>query len=113
MRRSLFSSVWYRVANHHPRLHGSVRVERQRYRGELWFLVIDSASGRHFRMNAKAYQFVGRCDGTRTVQQIWDGLFELLRDETPTQDEIIALLHRLDEQGLIATEALPDAQSLV
>ncbi|HYC46136.1 MAG TPA: efflux RND transporter periplasmic adaptor subunit [Burkholderiales bacterium] len=112
MRRSLFSPLWYRVAGQHPRLPPGVRAERQTSRGESWYLLIDGASGRHFRVNDKAYQFVGRCDGTRTVQEIWDSLFGLLRDDAPTQDEIIALLARLDENGLIITEAVPDTETL-
>src|SRR5436853_4213303 len=112
MRRSLFSPLWYRVAGQHPRLNTGVRVERQRYRDEAWFLLIDSA-GRHFRVNENAYQFIGRCDGARTVEEVWHSLFELLRDDAPTQDEVITLLGRLNEQGLIITEAVPDAESLV
>src|SRR5262245_49675690 len=113
MRRSLFSPLWYRVAGQHPRLHVGVRVERQRYRDQVWFLLIDDASGRHFRMNEKAYQFIGRCDGARTVQAVWDGLFDLLHEETRTQDEVMTLLSTLGAQGLVYTEATPDAQALI
>src|SRR4051812_2354575 len=112
MRRSLFSPLWYRVAAQHPRLSVGVRVERHTSRGESWYVLVDATSGRHFRVNDKAYQFVGRCDGTHTVQEIWDSLFRLMRDETPAQDDIVALLARLEANGLIVSEAVPDADAL-
>lgn len=104
MSRSLFSPLWYRVARQSPRLDTDVRVERQRSRDELWYVLRDAVSGRHFRINEHAYQFVGRCDGSRTVQAIWDDLLDRLGDDAPTQDEVIVLLDRLDESGLIVTD---------
>lgn len=104
MSRSLFSPLWYRVARQSPRLDTDVRVERQRSRDELWYVLRDPVSGRHFRVNEHAYQFVGRCDGARTVQAIWDDLLDRLGDDAPTQDEVIVLLDRLDESGLIVTD---------
>lgn len=104
MSRSLFSPLWYRVARQSPRLDTDVRVERQRSRDELWYVLRDAVSGRHFRINEHAYQFVGRCDGSRTVQAIWDELLDRLGDQAPTQDDVIVLLDRLDESGLIVTD---------
>ena len=113
MRRSLFSPLWYRVSGQHPRLHLDVRVERSHARGQTWMVLIDGVSGRQFRVNDDAWQFVGRCDGSRTVEEVWDSLLETMGDAAPTQDEVIAILGRLGEQGLIVTEAVADAGILV
>ncbi|MGH8679872.1 MAG: hypothetical protein ACREUQ_16195, partial [Burkholderiales bacterium] len=113
MRESLFSPLWYRVSNLHPQLRSAVRIQRQHYRDQLWFQLIDGTSDRQFRVNAKAFHFVGRCDGGHSVQEIWDTLLDELRDEAPTQDEVIRLLAQLDEQELLVYEATPNAQTLV
>ena len=71
---SVFSSQWYRVAKLHPSLRSQVRVTRQIYRDETWYVLADPVSGRFHRMNAAAYAFVGRCDGTRSVDELAEAL---------------------------------------
>ncbi len=113
MRESLFSPLWYRVAGQHPQLRVDVRVQRQNYRDQLWYVLINDTTGRQFRINHKAYQVIGRCDGRRSVQQVWDVLLEQLGDEAPTQDEVIRMLSQLDQNGLLGFDAAPDVQALV
>ena len=113
MQESLFSPLWYRVAEQHPRLRPEVRVQRQLVRDQRWYLLVNAANGRQYRINHKAYEFMGRCDGGRSVQQVWDDLLEQLRDEAPTQAEVVQTLNQLDEHDLIAYETAPDAQTMV
>ena len=101
MRESLFSPMWHRVAEHMPRLGSDVQVRQQHSRGQVWYVLIGGATGRQSRINHSAYQFVGCCDGHHTVQHIWDTLLRDLRDDAPTQDEVIQVLARLAEQGFI------------
>lgn len=113
MNESLFSTLWYRVAAQHPRLRPEVSVQRQQVRDQRWYLLVNAASGRQARINQKAYEFVGRCDGERTVDQVWDELLETLRDEAPTQDEVIQTLEALERQDLLGHDNPPDAKTLV
>ncbi|HEV7802130.1 MAG TPA: hypothetical protein VGP15_13730, partial [Burkholderiales bacterium] len=113
MRESLFSPLWYRVAEQHPHLRAEVRVQRQEVRDQRWYLLVNAANGRQYRVNHKAYQFIGRCDGQRSVQQVWDDLLDQLRDDAPTQDEVIQTLNQLDQQDLLVYEAAPDAKAMV
>ena len=39
MTASLFSAQWYRVARLRPRLRAQVRVQRQQWREQRWYLV--------------------------------------------------------------------------
>jgi putative peptide zinc metalloprotease protein len=112
MRESLFSPLWYRVAEQHPHLRAEVRVQRQQVRDQRWYLLVNAASGRQFRVNEQAWAFIGRCDGTRSVEQVWNALLEQLRDDAPTQSEVIQMLNQLDEQDLLAYEHAPDAATL-
>jgi len=106
------SPQWYRVAELHPRLRGHVRVRRQCYRGETSHLLEDGLRGRLHRLNAPAYAFIGRCNGQRSVQAIWDGLLDADPDQLPTQDELIALLMQLHQLGLLQCELPPDVEQL-
>ena len=101
MRRSLFSPLWYRVSGLHPRLHVDVRIDCQRHRDQVWYLLVDAASGRQFRVNPEAWAFIGRCDGERTVQETWDALQDAAGDAAPTQDDVLNLLTQLSERGLL------------
>ena len=109
---SLFSQLWYRVAELHPQLRPDVRIQRQKYRNQSWHVLTGAASGRQFRINDKAYQFIGRCDGRRSVQEVWDILLKDLGDDAPSQDEIIALLNQLENQSLLSYEIVADATAI-
>lgn len=112
MNHSLFSAQWYRVAQLHPRLRSQVRVRRQRWRDQLWYLLADEATGRHHRLNVAAYRFIGRCDGRRSVQQVWDALLAAQPDDAPTQDEVIELLVSLNRSELLQCERTEDSAAL-
>jgi putative peptide zinc metalloprotease protein len=112
MAESLYSTLWYRVAQLKPKLHLHVRVERQIYRNQTWYLLRDSTSGRHHRVNELGYQFVGRLDGRLSVEQIWNLLAEELGERSPTQDEIVQTLVQLSELELIQPENNPEFADL-
>jgi putative peptide zinc metalloprotease protein len=112
MAESLYSPLWYRVAQFKPKLHLHVRVERQLYRNQTWYLLRDSTSGRHHRVNELGYQFVGRLDGRLSVEQIWNLLAEELGERSPTQDAIVQTLIQLTELELIQPERNPEFADL-
>ena len=109
---SAFSGQWYRVAGLHPSLRPHVRVRRQIYRNEVWYVLADPVSGRFHRMNAAAYAFVGRCDGTRSVDALAEALLADDPDGALTQDEIVQLLVQLNQRGLIQCEVTPDVEAI-
>ena len=109
---SVFSPAWYRVAGLHPRLRSHVRVDRHVYRHQVWYVLNDSGCGRHHRVNEMAYQIVARLDGERSVHQVWETVAAQLRDQSPTQDEVIQILCQLNEADLIQCEMTPDVAEL-
>jgi len=112
VRESLFSPFWYRVSDLHPRLRAGVRVQRQTYRGEVWYLLIDAANGRQQRINRAAYELIGRFDGRTSVNQAWTLLLEKLGDHAPTQEEVVRIVARLSETELVQLETKPDIEGL-
>ena len=113
MRESLFSPLWYRVARRRPHFRRDVKVRQMRFRNRIWHVLINEATGQQHRASQQAYEFIGRCDGLHTVQEIWDDLLERQGDDAPTQDEVVQLLIQLDEQGIFAYETSPEAATLV
>jgi putative peptide zinc metalloprotease protein len=65
MSDSLFSPSWYRVADLKPKLRGHVEIHRHDYRGKVWYILQDHASGRSHRFSPAAYHFIGLLDGQR------------------------------------------------
>ena len=113
MSTTLFSPDWYRVAGVRPRLRTQVRVQRQQWRGQRWFLLSDAASGRQHRINEAAWQVIGRCDGERSVQEVWTAVLESQPDGAPTQGEVLHLLGQLHEMDLLQSERAADAGTLL
>jgi putative peptide zinc metalloprotease protein len=112
MAQSQFSQLWYRVAALKPRLRSHVEVQRHHYRGELWFVIQDYATGRVHRFTPAAQALIGTMDGQRSVQQLWEQACERLKDETPSQDEVIQLLGQLHGADLIQCDVPPDTAEL-
>lgn len=113
MPASLFSPLWYRVEALHPRLRPQVSVQRRIYRGEAWYLLVDAVTGRRHRVAQAAYRIIGRCDGSLTVNALWETVQGELGEAAPTQDEIVQLLVLLHEKELLQFEITPDVELLL
>ena len=109
--KPLRSANWFRVAAVRPRLRDHVRITRQHFRGDRWFVLEDMVENSVHRFSPAAQQAIGLMDGKHTLDEIWNALASL-GDERPTQDEMIHLLAQLDFANLLATERLPDLAEL-
>lgn len=106
------SPSWYRVAGLRPALKSQAVVRRHRYRGAVWYVVEDRASGRFNRFTPAAYQLLGLMDGRRTLDEIWALAIDQLGDDTPSQDEVIGLVSQLHAADLLQCEVSPDSAEL-
>ncbi|HVC84588.1 MAG TPA: hypothetical protein VNC12_04985 [Solirubrobacteraceae bacterium] len=112
MAESLLSDSWYRVAGLKPRLRSHARMYRHRYRGELWYLLQDPASGRVHRFTPGARLIIAAMDGRRSVGQLWELANRRLGEAAPTQDELIGLLGQLHAADLLQSDVTPDVAEL-
>src|SRR5262245_6672011 len=108
----LLSASWYRVADLKPRLRTHARMQRHRYRGQVWFVLQDPASGRAHRFTPAARLIINGMDGTRSVGQLWEIANRRLGDASPTQDELIQLLGQLHSSDLLMSDVSPDVAEL-
>lgn len=109
---SLYSPSWYRVAALKPRLRSHAQIHRHDYRGELWYVLQDHATGQSVRFSPMAYRLLGLLDGNRTVQQAWDSVRSSQGDEAPNQEEVIRLLSQLHAMDALQTDVVPDLAEL-
>ena len=91
----LVSPSWYRVADLRPRLRSHAQIHRQSFRGQVWYVLQDQASGRFHRFTPAAHLVISLMDGKRSVQEIWDLACGQLGDEVLTQEQVIHLLAQL------------------
>ena len=69
-----FSESWHRVAAQNLRLRRGVKVRRQMFRGERWYVIEDDLAGKYFRVRPDAWEFIMRLDAGLTVEDAWDVL---------------------------------------
>ncbi len=108
----LLSPSWYRVANLRPLVRKQARFHRHLYRGQLWYVLQDTASGRCHRLTPAAYQLVGLMNGERTTHEIWEAAHTRLGDDGPTQDETVRLLGLLHAADVLRCDVAPDVEEL-
>jgi len=110
--RALFSESWHRVAAQRIRLRPSVRIRRQGFRGETWYVAHDAFSNQYFRFRPEAYSFIARLDGHRTVDELWLICLDRDPDRAPGQGEIVSMLAQLYQANLIVSDVPPDTARL-
>lgn len=106
------SNAWYRVAALRPRLRAHARLHRHLYRGEVWYLLQDPASGRSHRFSPAARLVIAAMDGRKSVADLWALALRHLGDDAPTQDDLIQLLGQLHAADLLQTDVTPDVAEL-
>lgn len=110
--RPTFHEAWYRVSDLKPRLLSNVKVYRQFYRGQLWYVLENSSNNKFSRLSQAGYFFIGLLDGHRTISQAWEICNQQQGDNALTQGEVIGLLGQLYSCNLLYAELPPDTVSL-
>lgn len=112
MASTLFSASWYLVENLCPRLRRHTAIHRHVYRGEVWYVLQDHATGQFHRFTPEAYLIIGKMNGESSLQTIWDEACELLGDHMPTQDDVIGLVSKLFRANVLHSDTMPDMEAL-
>lgn len=107
-----FSESWHRVAQQRIYLRASVRIRRQRYRGELWFVVENPLTNEFFRLTQPAYALIARLDPGRTVDEVWREQIEKYPDDAPGQGEVLRLLAGLYFANLLQYDQTTNTSDL-
>ncbi len=111
-KEKIFHDSWYRIANQRITIRPSVRIDRQVFRGELWYVLHDPYTNQFFRFPPEVYEFIARLSPRKTVDEIWNGLVTRIPESAPTQGDIINLLSQLYQSNLIHSDLSPDSVRL-
>lgn len=109
---SLFSKNWYRVEQLKPRLKPQVEIAPQQQRGERVYALRDPVSGSIQLFSEQAYTVLGLMNGERTLDEIWTRAGDLLKDELPTQEDVIALVSSLYQLDMLYLDIPANTQDL-
>src|SRR3954469_24267086 len=107
-----FSESWYRIAPQRVSLRAHVRVRRQLFRGERWYVLHDPFNNQFYRLRPGAYDFVVRLRPDRTVDAVWHECFESDPENAPGQEEALSLLAQLYAANLMHSALAPDSAAL-
>ncbi len=107
MAETTFSESWYRVAEVRVYLRPTVRVQRQTFRGEKWYVLEDPIDNKYYRVRPAAWEFLARLSPHTTVNSAWEAVIDLFPDEAPGQVEAVQLLSQLYKANLLF---YPDAE---
>lgn len=109
---SQYSESWFRLAGQRVALRPHVRVLRQRFRGERWFVLHDPFTNQFFRLRPAAWDFVARLGLDRTIDAVWNEAVERDPLEAPGQEEALRLLAQLYNANLLHSTIAPDTARL-
>jgi putative peptide zinc metalloprotease protein len=107
-----FSESWHRVADLRVSLRPTVRVRKQLFRGERWYVLHDPFNNQFFRLRPEAHDFVSHLRPDRTVEEVWDESLDRDPDEAPGQEDVIQLLTQLYFANLLYFETPADSSKL-
>ena len=96
-----FSESWYQVAPLKLALLPTVKVHKQVYRGEEWFVLQDSCSEKYYRVRPFAYRFLMELTAEKTFEEVWMSFVERHPKDAPSQEEAIQLIAQLHHANIL------------
>jgi putative peptide zinc metalloprotease protein len=109
---STFSESWHRVANARLSLLPTVAVNKQRFRGQDWYVLRDTYTQRFFRVTPQAYAFLARLAPQRTVEEVWQSCLRDMPTQAPGQEEVMALLGQMHQSNLLYHDTPADSLTI-
>ena len=103
---------WNHVAGLRPQLHKHVSVHPHEFRGSRWYILTDSARGKHLRFNDIAYEFIGRLDGDSTVDEIYQHIATRMQNKAPSRQDLLTILIQLFSVGALRSGLPADIEQL-
>lgn len=112
MKGNIFSELWHRVSDLKLSLIFNASIEKQFYRGKVWYVIREPYNNKYFRVTPKAYQFLMQLTPKKTLDTIWQNYLEYNPDEAPTQDEVIKILSQLHQSNLLYFKNMPNNEHI-
>lgn len=103
-----FSESWHQVSHLKFSILPTVKVHKQLYRGEVWYVLQDSCSEKYYRLRPHAYAFAMTLSEERTFEECWLSYIEKNPEDAPSQEEAIQLVAQLHHANLLQFRSTAD-----
>lgn len=107
-----FSESWYLVANLRAAMLPNVKIHKQFYRGNNWYVLQDPCSGRFFRLQEIAYLFISGLSVVTTIDEYWHLFVNKYPQQAPSQEDVIQLLSQLHHSSLLFYRSEADTETI-
>lgn len=108
----IFHESWYRIADQRVALRSTIRIHRQFYRGEKWYVLFDPFTNQYYRLQKAGYDFLARLSPDRTIEEVWTESLEIDPEGAPGQGEVIEILAQLYQANMLQYELAHDSLHL-
>jgi len=108
----IFHESWYRICGQRVTLRATVRIHRQYYRGEKWYVLFDPFTNQYYRLQQAGYDFVVRLGSGRTIEEVWYEMLAMDPDAAPGQGEVIDILAQLYQANMLHYDLAQDSERL-
>ena len=104
---------WERIANLKPALRSHVRIHRQHYRGQRFYVLQDDITGAFHRFSPQAYLLIGLMNGQHSMQSMLDEAQARQPENPPSEEELIHLLSQLHQLDVLRSEMPTNVKELI
>lgn len=106
-----FSESWHRIAKVKVCLSPAVKIHKQVYQQEVWYVLNDTFNNQFFRVRPNAYHFLAHMDIDSTVEETWEKVIEINPDNAPGQEDVMKLLTQLHTSNMLYYDSKSDNNS--
>lgn len=103
-----FSESWHRIAKVKACLSPSVKVQKQIYQNETWYVLNDTFNNQFFRVKPSAYQFIAHLNINDTIEETWKKVITINPDMAPGQEDVMQLLTQLHTSNMLSYDSKSD-----
>ena len=101
MSNNLFSDNWFRISTLKVSLLDSIKIYRQVFKNQLWYLLEDIHNNKHYRVKENTYKFIKSLDHNKTIDENWNLYITKNPISAPNQEEVITILTQLHSNNLL------------
>ena len=106
-----FSESWHRIANVKACLSPAVKIQKQVYQQEIWYVLNDTFNNQFFRIKPNAYHFVAHMEIGSTIEETWEKVIALNPEASPGQEDVMQLLTQLHVSNMLYYDSKSDNNS--
>ena len=107
------AEMWAQKRGNVPTLQPHTQFRRHRYRGEVWYVATDAITAGQHRFPESTYRVIGRIDGHRTLEELYETLQGEMGEDAPTQRELLQLMAQLRHMNIVQGDGSEEIERVI